>query len=161
MKTVWRALGVLCLVLLVAAIVYPMFAKARSHGGPSLTDEHLGQLYTALGKYADAHDGKLPPMQNAAVAQKALAPYAQANEWGTHRPANNFIDPRTNQVFLPNPFLSGKKMSSFEEVKNWLIAYYELIPAPHYGCMVLTLSGNRKYVSQEQWPSVKKASKIP
>ena len=147
---------------LVAAILFPVFAKVHSGGGPNRVSVHLEHLALALQQYAQDNNDLLPPMQDALTARRALASYAVSNEWGTQTPADNFVNPFTNEAFEPNPVLSGKPLKSFKRLtRQQTIAFYDARPYNDGGHTVLMLNGSVKFISATQWVTIKRISKLP
>ena len=81
---------------------------------------HLNALTLAVMQYAQDHGGCLPPMQPLPAFQAAVLPYTRSPEaFHPHEvPA---------VLFLPNPHLSGRRLSSLHLPT---VLLYESVPSP-------------------------------
>lgn len=62
--TLVEILAVIVIIAIVAAIAFPIFAKARGKANATTCINNMKQLYQALAMYSADHDGLLPPYQN-------------------------------------------------------------------------------------------------
>jgi hypothetical protein len=112
----------------------------------------LGQLHTALLQYRQDWDGVLPPLDNAATAQKMLAPYL--------RSSTAWTDPASQKPFLPNARLSKKPWSHLAPFASGLIAFYSSAPTGGRR-WVLRLDGVVRSVTDAEWRKLRTAARLP
>jgi hypothetical protein len=131
-------------IFLLSAILVPALSQERGsridHSG-----ENLYWLAFALKAYADDHDGYLPPMHDAAALRYALAEYARVTESPSHRRLFIFANPETQEVYLPNAALSGRKWSEIEARAASIIAFREVRADQHGRRRTVTLDGRVHY----------------
>ncbi len=84
----------------------------------TLSARNLQRIGQYLRRYVQRRDGNLPPMASADSARDAVVRYAG------YRNRTTFVEPKTNQLYRPNPALSGKKLSDIAN-SSQLIAFYE------------------------------------
>ncbi|MBC8141342.1 MAG: hypothetical protein H7Y38_07855 [Armatimonadetes bacterium] len=98
----------ICLLLLVAALVYPIFAKARPRFHSPSPYGNLKQLALAYDQYVQDYDNRLPPPGTVAETRAALSPYLKSDQlwlWSERSGGSG--------VFLPNPTVLGHALSDF------------------------------------------------
>lgn len=83
-----------------------------------LSARNLQKLGQHLKRYVQRRDGNLPPMTDAASTRNAVIRYAG------YQSRTAFVEPKTNQIYRPNPALSGKKLAQIANAAQ-LIAFYE------------------------------------
>lgn len=113
---------------------------------------NLKLLGLAMTQYLQDYDEKLPPMQSAVAAQKALSPYVKIN--------SAFQQPQTHEPYLPNTSLSGRSLASFDNPATMVI-YYEASPNLDGMRGVVFLDGHAKRIHESEWPALKAASHVP
>jgi hypothetical protein len=120
--------------------------KAAKAGGL----QNLRAIGVALLAYAQDGDKTLPAMPDAETARKALEPYCKLK--------GAFENPDTQQAYLPNASLSGKKFADIAKPGE-IVAYYESKPANDMRA-VLYLDGKAVRIPETKWADLKKASGI-
>lgn len=115
----------------------------------SLARTNLLRLGGALDLYARAHGGTLPPLQNFAVAHKALLPYAGRLA---------FTHPAPGAHFVFNPILSGRKIVHIAQPRDMISAYE--VPPSGAKRAVLFLNGTVRFLDAAQWRKYSRGSKI-
>ena len=132
-------------------------AQERAVEAQRIDDEmhtnHLQQLGLALQQYVMDYDETLPPLENAAVAQRALTPYVKNQ---------SIFAPFGAQVpYQPNRQLSRKKEFQLAPYASWMVIFYEATPHADGKRAVLFLNGRTRRVTDAEWQRLKTASKIP
>jgi len=127
-------------------------AEAREKAATARGLGHLHQIGLGLLAYAAEGDKSLPPLKDVAATKKALLPYCGNKE-------AVFNVPGTNQPYLPNPSLAGRKLAEIANPAE-IIVFYEAQPAQPTRA-VLYLDGHTERVNEANWPALKKASSIP
>ena len=148
------ALGVAALVAPVIPPVMEVYQSLNRERMQDQSAENLKELGHALERYVKAHHGTLPPLQDAEAAKAALLPH-------TTNPSI-FVHPDTKEPYLPNPFLSGKKMKEIS-TPEWTVAFYETrrYDGLDFGRIVLCLDGHLVMSGKAGPPDLKRASGIP
>ena len=113
----------------------------------------LMRLQAATHQYAQDHQGRMPPMQNAAAVKKALQPYLNAAD---------FVSIASGQEFQPNPSVSGKPLNKSGNV----IWFYDAkrpseTDTPSDSSRAVTYSAGTMSISEAIWQIAKKKSGIP
>lgn len=157
--------------LLLAAILVPVFSTTHCHsssyyrerrfcegrwerrhcGGHRSSRANVERLATALLQYAQDNDGRLPPMNDAATARAALSPYVRDERAWYH--------PWTGEPFEPNPILSHRKLGQIANPEEF-VAFFAPRPGWKGTRAVGFLDGNAYRIPEEQWPELKRASRI-
>ena len=110
----------------------------------------LNLLAQGFNQYLLDYDDTLPPLETWAVADQALQPYIKSKIELT----------QTGQQIYTNPLLSKKKMAHLAPYKNTLIVFYSS-PDKQNNRWVVMLDGEVKSVGANEWPQMKKASRLP
>jgi len=162
------------ILLLVVAVVFPMFTQSRG-SRIDYSIVHLKGMAIALSMYAQDHQGVLPPMQNPEVVKQNLASYAVYREtpfgrkevvkkvlsrYGVYLGTSSgqtdsaLTDPDSGKPFQPNPFLSGKSLNL---CKPDAIAFYSetLDRYGFYRCV--TLDGHLQNLDKPHWASARRS----
>ncbi len=122
-----------------------------AHGYRVRQPDNLYLLRLGLLEYAQHHQGSLPPMQNAAIAQLVLMSYVNHI-----RPFYNLT---TDRPLVPNAALSNLKYHSITN-RSALIAFYDPKPPEGYPeVYYVTLSGHVDHVSLSHWPQIWQAAR--
>ncbi|MCC6483847.1 MAG: hypothetical protein IT209_03280 [Armatimonadetes bacterium] len=105
-----------------AAILFPVFARAREAAQDSVSLSNLKQLAVAVRMYTDDHDGLTPPSK---TWMKALEPYVQNKDV--------FKSPTTGQPYVYNYKVAGLKLKQIEANPSELIVFFEGNPGVPVG----------------------------
>lgn len=121
------------------------------------SSSNLKQLGLAVMMYTQDYDEVLPPMKDSATVKRVVMPYIKNETVFTH--------PETREPYRFNAILSKHKLASISEPHTMVLAY-EARPVKGVGSDSLTravvfLDGHSKRISENEWPRLKKASKIP
>jgi hypothetical protein len=84
-------------------------------------DDHVRSLILGLEEYTQDYDEILPPMQSPAIFKQVVYPYIRSERV--------FLDPYSQQPYLPNPFLSGKPLAKFPDYSA-VYAFMASAPGP-------------------------------
>ena len=92
-------MGVGCFgfIAIIAAVLFPVFAKTRDLAREAVSDSNLKQLGIACVNYAQQNNQKLPPLDSVDDLKAALSPYLTG--------ANKdelFVEPGTGQTYALN-----------------------------------------------------------
>jgi hypothetical protein len=109
-------------------------------------------LGLAVLMYAQDYNDTLPPMKDAITVQTALFPYVKNTMLFAH--------PSTHEPYLPNPALSGKRISQIRHPSQ-MVVLYEPSPEADGTRGVLFLDGRARRIPEAAWPRLKQTSKIP
>jgi hypothetical protein len=126
--------------------------QAKLSSANSGDESHLKSLSVALQSYADNHDGKLPNMKDSDGVKVALKDFVTDE--------SIFFNPETLEPYLPNPSLSGKKLSDLAN-GDGVVAFYEANPAADGTVGVIMVDGYYQRMALEEWQKVKQESKLP
>jgi len=113
---------------------------------------NLKQMALASLMYANDYNEVMPPLKDPAAIKKLLQPYVRNEEI--------FINPFTKKPYMANAVLSGKKLRHIADPSS-MVVFYEDSPAPDGTRGVSFLDGHAKRVTESEWVTLKKASKIP
>lgn len=125
--------------------------KYVSKSDSSQSQYNLKQLAIALQCRTSDYDDKLPSLNNPEEVKRALNQYA--------RNKDIFVQPGTNEPYLPNPILSNHKMAHIVDPSE-MVVFYESKPGADGTRNVAFLDSHVKRVSEEEWLKLKKISKI-
>lgn len=112
---------------------------------------NLKQIGAALTRYAQDHDGFLPPMQDTTALESALIPAYVSD-------TQEFVSPLTRTEYQTNPSISRSKMESLN-AGGRIVIMYEDRPSrlgkfsPRFGRAVLLADGHVRMISEAQWPA--------
>src|SRR5262249_24697558 len=116
--------------------------------------DNLKHLDDAVLKYAAGHRGTLPPMREAVVLKKALAPTATGDA------AAIFVHPYTHEPYAPNPPPWGKRIASFKAPAETITLFEASIAYDGTRCVAF-LDGHAKQCTEAQWQQLRVKAKIP
>jgi len=133
-------------------VIETALVNARQTALDVASESNLKQLGVAVFIYSQDYDEKFPPATSAAAFKKALLPYIKSED--------AFIQPRTKQPYLPNPWLSSKNATVVANPTEFVLAY-EAGPAPDGKRAVVYVDGHVKRIPETEWPQIKKTSHIP
>lgn len=137
------------------------FNDSEMHGSyfNIMSLKYLRKINDALTRYkTDFEYSTMPPMTTPEAARRALSPYAEN--------AAIFVQPGTNNLYVPNPILSERKLLHlrYKVKKSWrvlpYVMFYEKETAPDGSRGVLMMDGSARRVDDETWQALKKQSKI-
>ena len=124
-------------------------AHHLAHGYRFRQPNCLYRLRLGLLRYAQHHRGALPPMQNAAIVQRALMPYVNH--------VRPFYNITTGRPLIPNASLSNRNYRSITNGGS-LIAFYDPQPPEGYPeVYYVTVSGHVDHVSLSRWLVTRRA----
>lgn len=113
--------------------------------------QNLSQLAAALRMYAVDEGDNLPNMSKQSEVVKAMRPYVQDK--------NVFNQPDTNMPYAINPVLTNHKVAHIANPSE-MVVFYEANPRPDNTRAVAFLDCHAMLVSEDQWPDLKRKSKI-
>ena len=125
-------------------------------------DQSLQNLHVmgqALSMYIQAWGEKLPPMKNPEQVRGLLHPYASQIRPGAPS-MDIFTDPRTGDLYPVNTILSLHKVAHIQFPQDMAV-FHEGTEREDGSRAVLFLDGHVARVSREEWPIIKRKSKIP
>jgi len=134
-----------------AAVLFPVFAKAREKARIAQSMSNLRQLAVAALIYAQDHD-RLPVMNTAADIKAQLG----GDLGGGDR---LLISPRTNEPYEPNPTVSGKSPDAFDAAT--MIVFYEKTAGADGSHCAAFLDGHVQVIQAAEWNAAKQQAKIP
>jgi prepilin-type processing-associated H-X9-DG protein len=126
--------GIGCLVFAVpilAAILFPVFAKVRDKQREMSSASDLRRIGIAMAQYERDHHGKLPSTDTMDQFKTELTPYM--GPIGDNDP---FVQPGTNKYFLLNTTVSRKKITALVDPANTMVAEEAV---PHGGGLTAML----------------------
>ena len=127
--------------------------RMRNYQMMNKTVEAMHGLVVATAFYSQEHNGKLPPMKNAAVLRRALVHYATKD---------SFVSPASGTPFVPNSTLAGRTLDS---LSNQTALFYDVKPlsgpnSPKQLFRVVGFKDHVKTVPEFSWPATKTLSGI-
>ncbi|MHB9134670.1 MAG: DUF3352 domain-containing protein [Armatimonadota bacterium] len=135
-----------------AAVLFPVFAKARDKARTTASVNNLRQLAIALNMYVQDNKERLPVMKTAAdIKTQLLTAYGMDQI---------LTSPRTHEPYTPNPSMSGKWLGEFQYPVAMII-FYENTPGSDGSRCAAFLDGHVEVISADDWEAAKKRSKIP
>jgi prepilin-type processing-associated H-X9-DG protein len=138
--------------MIMAAILFPVFAQARLKARETSSVSNLKQIAIAVLMYTQDYDENFPPMSSAASAEKALLPYIKNKDV--------FVSPLTGEPYRPNPALSRKSLAALEKPAETVL-YYEASPAQDKTRGVAFVDGHVRRIPEIEWEHLKRKSGIP
>lgn len=114
--------------------------------------KNLKQLQMGIAMYTQDWDSVLPNLQTASAAQNCLKVYIKS--------PLIFVTPDTNQPYLPNAALSGKKLASIPN-PNSTVLFYEPEPMSDGTRAVAYVDGHVLRIPEADWTKLKAVQKIP
>lgn len=163
--TLMELMGVVCVIALLAGILYPVFSHARSKGRQINCLSHLYQIGMALQLYARDHDGRLPPAHN--DFRPLAAPYLRSltvlqcpddSAASRYRELQSRSRPAAVAPAGSAPEPSGAVFSSYQYRGGLHIEDRPDIPVAgdwefrhSDGASVLFLSGSVKWLNRMNW----------
>ena len=153
--------------LLLLLLLYPahLLLNWSRQVGHNQEGVHLNALTLAVTQYAQDNGVCLPPMQPLTAFQAAVLPYTRSRE-AFHRHEDSAV------LFLPNPILSDRRLSSFHaptvllyesapsraDRSRW-VAFLPIPPSPPpFGDPDFT---GLRLVSEHEWQALRAANSIP
>ena len=105
------AVGCLPLIAIFAAILFPVFAKARDKARTISSADNLRQLGLASLQFAEDHDEKYPPMDSMEHFKAAVGQYLPKDQKN-----DLFTQPGFNTPYALNAKLSNKPMATLNNM---------------------------------------------
>jgi prepilin-type N-terminal cleavage/methylation domain-containing protein/prepilin-type processing-associated H-X9-DG protein len=127
--TLIELLVVIAIIAILAAILFPVFAKAKAAAKTTSALSNSKQMITAFLMYIDAHDGNLRTWYNAAPSTGPVAPYTAENRiWTAY--LQPFIK---NEGIYLDPMTSSAKYAENWPDRGWLpLGYNSTISGWYY-----------------------------
>lgn len=116
------------------------------------SESNVKQIALAALMYAQDYDETLPPMANADEVKEALLPYVKNGQI--------FLQPDADEAYVPNAFLSGKKISDIDNPEE-MILFYEASPGEDGSRGAAFLDGHTAHLDASEWQRLKEISHIP
>ncbi len=113
---------------------------------------NLKQIGLGMVQYVQDNDEKYPPMQSAAIAQKAIYPYIKSDAI--------FLNPATHEPYRVNTSLSNQSLAVLDNPSNF-VQYYEADAAADGLRAVLFADGHVKRLPDAEWRRLLAASHLP
>lgn len=113
---------------------------------------NLKQIGLGLVQYNQDYDEKYPPMQSAAITQKAIYPYIKSDAI--------FLNPATHEPYRVNTSLSGHSLAEIDNPSS-TVAYYEASAGSDGLRAVLFTDGHVKRLPDAEWRRLLAASHLP
>ncbi|MCW3060715.1 MAG: prepilin-type N-terminal cleavage/methylation domain [Capsulimonas sp.] len=107
------AVGCLPMIAIIAAILFPVFAKARDKARIVSSQSNLKQLGLASMQFAQDHDEKLPPMDSMEHFKAAVNQYLPKDE-----KYDLFTQPGFNTPYTLNAKLSNKSIGDLNNMEG-------------------------------------------
>ena len=126
--------GCLPVIAILAAILFPVFAKVRERARETSSMSNLRQIGLATVQFEFDHNNKFPPTDSMQHFKDALNPYL-----GPTRVANIFIETGTTSEYTINPAISNEDVTSAGDPAQVEIARE---PVAHGGRYTAVLYGD-------------------
>lgn len=146
--------------LAVAADNDPAVVAVRANAKEEASRANLKQLAAGVTQFSQDLNLSLPSMKSAADFKKDILPYVKADQV--------FVQPISNEPYLVNPFLQGKKLQAIvlnpggdTLQPSEIIFAYEATPTADGARNVAYLDGHVKKLSATEWTDGKAKSRIP
>ena len=133
---------------IVAAILVPVFAQARSKARETASLSNLKQVDMGLMMYVQDNDQRFPPMDDPKSVKALLLPYTRNDQI--------FYEPSTHEMYRVNRALSRKTYRDIAAPAE-TVAFYEPTPASSGWRAVVFADGHAKLVTAGQWERLKAA----
>ena len=130
-------------------------AQADANAAKSTQEQSLNnlkQIGLGMVQYVQDYDEKYPPMQSAAITQKAIYPYIKSDAI--------FLNPATHEPYRVNTSLSGHSLAEIDNPAS-TVAYYEASAASDGLRAVLFTDGHVKRLPDAEWRRLLAASHLP
>jgi len=136
-------LGVGCLpvIAIVAAILFPAFAKVRQHAREITSQSNLKQLSLAALRYSQDHEQTYPPLDTFDHFKSAVIKYIPP---GSH--PDLFTQPNSGLQYATNPALSKKPVLAGDPVRDVML--YEQASNPGGYIYIVFADGHVKHAPQ-------------
>ena len=131
-----------------AAVLYPVFAKAREKARTSAFVINLRQLAVWLVMAGLDNDDRFPVLETAADIQQQF-----------DLPEKILISPRTGEPYEPNPAIAGKSIRELDS--PWIIVFYEKTPGADGSRCAVFLDGHVELIPADAWEEVKQRGLLP
>ena len=128
--------GCLFLVVILAAILFPVFSSAREKAREMSSMSNLKIIGLAEIQYAQDHNEKYPPMESLDNFKSAVRPYIQSQPG-----IDVFLEPGTNAPYTLNSKMSKKSMADLSDPAGTVLAQ-ESAPHPDGLTAVLYADGH-------------------
>ena len=125
------------LVLILAAILFPVFAKARDKAREISSRSNMKQIGLATMQYVQDYDEKLPPMESYDTYKTVLEPYVRS---GPNQP-DLFIETGANVPYQIDTTLSKKSIADIADPRTTVLMK-ETVPHSDHMINVLYLDGH-------------------
>lgn len=116
-------LGLVFMIAVMAAILFPVFAKARDKAREISSRSNMKIIAVALVQYTQDYDGKMPPMNNAADFKAAVSSYVPNQKDGI----DPFVETGANVPYQPNAALSCKPIADISSPET-IVLLQETVP---------------------------------
>ena len=136
------AVGCLPLIMIVAAILFPLFAKTREQARIASSESNLKQIGLGVMLYAQDHNNNLPPTDSAEGFKEAIGKYV------TDPDGKLFIQPGAGVPYAYNAKLSKQNMENYSNPAGIVLAR-EAVPHPGGERAALYLDGHVKVIQDD------------
>jgi len=132
-----------------AAVLYPVFAKAREKARQTASVSNLRQLVLYEIMYAQDHDEFMPAVTTMEDMKKLM-----------DIPDQLLVSPRTNEPYTLNPAVAGIHLGQIDNPAT-MIVIYENTPGPDGTRCAAFLDGHVIAIPAVHWETYKQQANIP
>jgi prepilin-type N-terminal cleavage/methylation domain-containing protein len=111
--TLIELLVVIAIIAILAAILFPVFAKAREKGRQTKCMNNLRQIAVALAMYAQDNDQVLPAVPTSGAWSQVLAPYNEPSIYDC--PTSSGTGTNTKPEYGMNAYIGGAAITEFTD----------------------------------------------